>query len=212
VRVVAGKIVSRWVTYWAAIECAAQGDTDPTPSAFAQRAQRESRRRGFDRTKRQAVPGDGAPHIWNPADEHFPDAIQIVDRFQTLSTVGKAIHGTGNPILEPWGKRRCDELDEGRLYELLNALRRHEQARKCVDYILRNRHRMRYPEFHALGLGASSGVVEAGCKVVVETRLKRAGMHWSVRGANAIIDIRCCILGGRFEDFRERRAEKRTAA
>jgi hypothetical protein len=26
-------------------------------------------------------------------------------------------------------------------------------------------------------------------------------MHWSVRGANAIIALRCSILSGRFEDF-----------
>src|SRR5207247_9062160 len=44
----------------------------------------------------------------------------------------------------------------------------------------RNEHRMHYPAFHAQGLCTSSGVVEAGCKVTVGTRLKRAGMHWSL--------------------------------
>ena len=95
------------------------------------------------------------------------------------------------------------------------ALRRHaarcEEARKCADYIQRNEHRMHYPAFHAQGLCTSSGVVEAGCKVTVGTRLKRAGMHWSLRGANAIIALRCCRLSGRFEDFWERRAQKRAA-
>ena len=37
-------------------------------------------------------------------------------------------------------------------------------------------------------------------------RLKRAGMRWTVAGANAIIALRCCLLSGRFEDFWERRA------
>jgi hypothetical protein len=70
---------------------------------------------------------------------------------------------------------------------------------------------MRYPEFHAQGSCTSSGVVEAGCKVTVGTRLKRAGMHGSLRGANAIIALRCCRLSGRFEDFWERRAKGRAA-
>ncbi len=52
----------------------------------------------------------------------------------------------------------------------------------------------------------STGVVEAGCKVAIGTRLKRAGMHWTVAGADAIIALRCCKLSGRFEDFWERRA------
>ena len=56
------------------------------------------------------------------------------------------------------------------------------------------------------GLCISSGVVEAGCKQI-GARLKRAGMRWTVAGANAIIALRCCILSGRFEDFWERRAK-----
>lgn len=46
-----------------------------------------------------------------------------------------------------------------------------------------------------------TGVVEAGCKVVINARLKRAGMHRALRGANAIIALRCSKLSGRFEDF-----------
>ena len=63
---------------------------------------------------------------------------------------------------------------------------------------------MRYPKFEAEGLYTSSGVIEAGCKVVVGTRIKRAGMHWTVRGANSIIS-------DRFQDFREGRSERKTA-
>ncbi|MCY4027401.1 MAG: ISKra4 family transposase, partial [Acidobacteria bacterium] len=81
------------------------------------------------------------------------------------------------------------------------------EARQCIQYIVGNRHRMRYPQFRARGLCVSSGVVEAGCKQI-GARLKRAGMRWTVAGANAILALRCCILSGRFEDFWERRAAK----
>jgi len=45
--------------------------------------------------------------------------------------------------------------------------------------------------------------VEAGCKTVIGARLKRSGMFWTVRGANAIAALRCCRLNGRFEDYWE---------
>ena len=45
-------------------------------------------------------------------------------------------------------------------------------------------------------------------KIVIGTRLKRTGMHWTVNGANAIIALRCSKLSGRFEDFWERRRDR----
>ena len=83
-----------------------------------------------------------------------------------------------------------------------------DAARRCLDYIVRNRRRMRCPRFRARGLCVSSGVVEAGCKRVVGARLKRAGMRWTVAGANAIIALRCCQLSGRYEDYWEQRAAR----
>ena len=60
--------------------------------------------------------------------------------------------------------------------------------------------------FREQGLCVASGVVEAGCKTVIGSRLKRAGMHWTVAGANAVIALRCCKLSGRYEDFWESRS------
>ncbi|MGH7318819.1 MAG: UPF0236 family transposase-like protein, partial [Candidatus Rokuibacteriota bacterium] len=202
------------VTYSAAIESAASKDTDETPSEFAARVEREATRRGFERSARRAVLGDGAKWIWNIATEHFPDAVQIVDRFhakQHVSDVGKAIYGAASDLGREWSTQRHDELDAGDLDTLLQAVRTHasanDEARKCAEYVERNRERMRYPEFRAAGLCTSTGVVEAGCKVAIGTRCKRAGMHWTVVGVDAIIALRCAQLSGRFEDFWERRAE-----
>ena len=201
------------VTYSAAIESAASRDTDESLSEFAQRVEREARRRGFDQAARRAVLGDGAVWIWNMADELFPGAIQIVDLYHAkehVSDVAKAIYGAGSDLAEQWAKLRRDEFDDGKLESLLAALRIHadtnDEARKCLDYVTRNQHRMRYPEFRAQDLCVSTGIVESGCKVCIGTRLKRGGMHWTVAGADAIIALRCCKLRGRFEDFWERRS------
>jgi hypothetical protein len=201
------------VSYSAAIESAATGDTAETLSEFAQRVDREARRRSFDQAQRRVVLGDGAPWIWNLAEELFPGAVQIVDLFHAKShlwDVAKAIYGAGSELGQQWAKQRRDELDDGKIDDVLAALQVHagsnDEARKCLGYVTTNRQRMRYPEFRAQGLCTSTGVVEAGCKTAVGTRLKRAGMHWTVAGANAILALRCCVLSGRFEDFWERRS------
>jgi hypothetical protein len=107
-------------------------------------------------------------------------------------------------------------LKEGRLDEVLAELdthaATHQEARECFSYFDKNRRRMRYAEFRAMGLCVGSGVVEAACKTVVASRFKGAGMHWSVNGANAILALRCSLLSGRFEDFWERRASRSRSA
>jgi hypothetical protein len=207
------------VTYSAAIESAAAPDTGAERSEFAERVLREATRRGFDRAQRRAILGDCAPWIWNIAAELFPSATQIADRYhvkERLCVIAKAIHGPTDSQAKLWAKLRHDELDAENVDAIIQALTEHSQncadARKGIDYFKNNRQRMRYVEFHAQGLCTSTGVVEAGCKVAIGERLKQSGMHWTVRGANAIIALRCARLSGRFEDFWERRSARRTAA
>jgi len=199
------------VTYSAAIESAATADTSPDRSDFAERVRREATRRGFTQASRCVVLGDGSTWIWNTACELFPKATQILDRYHAK----EALHRTAQSIFgatsesSPWATARCTELDDGKLHAIVHALLAHRtscaEATRCVLYIFHNRARMRYPQFRAQGFCTSTGVLEAGCKVAIGTRLKRAGMHWTVHGANAIIALRCCKLSGRYEDFWERR-------
>ena len=176
------------VSYSAAIESAAAADTDEHRSEFAQR-------------------------------DLYPAAEQIGDRFHVkehLSKVAKDLFAGGSQQAKDWTQLRWDELDAGSFDDLLCQVQsyadRSDEARKCAHYLDHNRKRMRYPEFEANGYCTSSGVTEAGCKNVIGTRLKRSGMHWTVRGANAIIALRCCILSGRFQDVWERIVDARKAA
>jgi hypothetical protein len=200
------------ISYSAAIESAAMPDTAETLSQFACRVEREARRRGFDAAERRVVIGDGARWIWNIASELFPEAIQIVDLYHakgTLWDVAKALFGPTSERTEEWAKQRRDELDNGNLAAILRALEPHlttsQEARTCREYLILNQDRLDYPRFRRMGLCTSSGVVEAGCKLAVGTRLKRAGMHWTVAGANAIMALRACRLSGRYDSYWERR-------
>jgi Transposase len=205
------------VSYSSAIESAATPHTAEDRSAFAERVLREASRRRFCKTERMVVVADGAPWIWNIAQDLFPGAIQIVDRFhvkQTLHRTAQSIFGSTCEQAKQWATARCAELDDGKLSAIVRALRPHAacaDAARCRLYIFRNRRRMQYPRFHKQGLCTSSGVLEAGCKVAIGTRLKRSGMHWTLDGANSIIALRCCRLSGRFEDFWERRNDPTAA-
>ena len=109
--------------------------------------------------------------------------------------------------LRRWAKRLLKDKVQNLIEETRQECAGQPQApavEEALHYFVSNVSRMQYGTFRAAGYFIGSGVVEAGCKVAIGTRLKRAGMHWTVRGANAIIALRCCKLSGRFEDFWER--------
>ena len=108
-----------------------------------------------------------------------------------------------------WTKRLEQKLDGAKIESLVKELsflpppipEAAELLRLEADYFARNVPRMRYPEFRRQDLFVGSGVIEAGCKTVIGSRLKRSGMFWTVRGANAILALRCNRLSGKFEDY-----------
>lgn len=185
--------------------------------AFGRRLYAEGVRRGVQRAAHVSVLGDGAVWIWGLAEEHFPGATQIVDLYHArehVAELGKLLYGPGSAAAKPWTAARSEELDAGEVERLLAALGRlrprgeeaQEAVRKAQGYFETNAARMRYGDFRRQGLFIGSGVVEAGCKTIIGFRLKQSGMRWTVRGANAIIALRCAELSGRWEEFWEARS------
>ncbi len=185
--------------------------------AFGRRLYAEAVRRGVQRAALVIVLGDGAPWIWGLAAEHFPGAIQIVDLYHArehLADLGKLLYGPGSTEATRWTAARSEDLDAGEIEQVIVALGRlrprhtegQEAVRKARSYFETNAERMRYARFRRQGLFVGSGVVEAGCKTIIGFRLKQSGMRWTVRGANAIIALRCAELSGRWEEFWEARA------
>lgn len=189
-----------------------------TAEEFGLRLYTEAWRRGCSRALKKVVIGDGAVWIWNLADQHFPGAIQIVDLYharQHLWELSAKLFADDQKARKRWMARCLDRLEGGKIESLVKILREvHPDALDLArilaneaEYFERNAARMRYPDFRAQGLFVGSGVVEAGCKEVIGSRLKRSGMFWTVRGANAILALRCCRLSGRFEDYWESRLD-----
>jgi hypothetical protein len=195
-------------TYTGAVESAEE---------FGRRLYAEAWRRGWSRAQKQVVMGDGAEWIWNLATLHFPDAVHIVDLYharQHLWDLARRLYLNDEGKQKAWMKLHQKRLlDKGKIEKLVGVLRAikssnsevAEKLRTEADYFQRNAERMRYPQFRRQHLFVGSGVIEAGCKTVVASRLKRSGMFWTVRGANAILALRCAYLNGRFEDYWEDR-------
>ena len=195
-------------TYTGAIEGA---------ETFGWRIYKEAKRRGMDCAQEVSVLGDGAPWIWNIADEHFPGANQIVDLYHAREhcwSVGRACFGQDREKLRQWVESRRTELDDGRVEDVIRAIGQVSSLSGCnkevcereIGYFEKNTKRMRYAEFRARGLFVGSGVLEAGCRTVIGQRVKQSGMHWTVQGANSILALRCSIMSNRWEDFWEHRA------
>ncbi len=194
-------------TYTGAIE---------TAEIFGERLYAEALMRGLNHAERVAVLGDGAHWIWNVAALHFPNATHIVDLYHArehLYTLLKLIFPPGE-LYEARCREWCDRLEEGKVEQIIFAaselLPKEENSRKFasteIEYFKTNAERMRYADFRARGLFVGSGVVEAGCKTIIAARMKKSGAKWSVRGANAIIALRCALASSRFEDYWAERA------
>lgn len=197
-------------TYVGAIETAEQ---------FGLRLYTEAWKRGWDRASVRVVMGDGSHWIWNIADQHFHGAIQIVDLYHArehLWDLARKLCPADEAAQKRWLMHKLDWLENGKIEKLAAALLKLADAstnaelvkaiRIEAEYFDNNRDRMRYPEFRKKNLFVGSGVIEAGCKTVIGSRLKQSGMFWTVCGANAIIALRCCSISGKFEGYWEERA------
>lgn len=184
---------------------------------FGWRIYGEAVRRGLRSAERVVTLGDGAEWVKNIADTHFPGATHIIDLYHAkehVSNLCKLLFGNNERRILQYRTRWWTYLDDGKVEKITHQAERKltanqaitKEALKEISYLKKNKERMRYKDYRAEGLFVGSGVVEAGCKSVIGARMKRSGMEWTVRGANAVISLRCMIKSGRFEDYWSERA------
>jgi hypothetical protein len=184
---------------------------------FGWRIYGEAARRGLSKVERVVVLADSAQWIKNLAQMHFPEATLIIDLYharQHVSELCKALFARNEKKIKQQRIRWWTDLDDGKVEKIIRQAQQNlpqdaegkKKAETEIHYLQKNVEYMRYAKFRAQGLFVGSGVVEAGCKALIGQRLKQSGMEWSVRGANAIISLRCILTSGRFEDYWESRA------
>ena len=175
---------------------------------FGWRMYAEALRRGLEQAQTVIVLTDGQRYNRTITQTHFPGAVHIVDlfhAFEHLTLIAQILWGPEAESPKAWRNL----LEAGQIKRLVSQagkkLPSSPKAKKSLSkelgYFENNASCMCYAEYRERNFFVGSGVVEAGCRTVIGERLKQSGMRWSVRGANAIIALRCCILSGRFEDF-----------
>ena len=165
--------------------------------------------------------GDGAEWIWNLVQEHYPEAVQIVDWFHASEYIAPVAHTAfSDPDQrEDWIKQVRTDLWEGRLDAVQDAFggfvdhkQAGETAKKAFTYFTNNRHRMDYPSYRAKGYQIGSGTVESGCKQIVTQRLKIAGAIWDLDNAVQTAKARAALLSNQWSILRSRREHLSRAA
>lgn len=184
--------------------------------SFGWRLWQEAVRRGVLSSDEVVVLGDGAHWIWNIAERHFPQAIQIVDWYHASEYVwqaASAIWGEANPERTSWAHCQLDALWQGKVAEVLLELEQWRASGEAVEaalsYYSEHQARMDYANYRARGLQIGSGSVESACKQLVSARLKQAGMIWDAAGAEAVAMVRAWLKSERWEEAIALRSPRR---
>lgn len=177
---------------------------------FGALIKQEASLRGMAYARKVVVLGDGAVWIWEVARIYFPGVIEILDlyhAFEHVTELSQLLYPTEKDakrkaaLWKTWLKK--DKVDQ-----LIRVARvaasvsgNQEEVLKAIQYFQTNRDRMLYASFKKHGYFVGSGVIEAGCKMVVGQRTKQSGMFWHVVGAQNVLSVRCAILGRLYDNF-----------
>jgi len=176
----------------------------------------ETQRRGTERAETVCAVSDGAEWIQGFIDVQRHDAVRILDFSHAagyVAQVGQAVLGEGTAEFKVWLATTLHELKHDSPDQVLQTLRdmQHELeggaasaetldgVRAAVNYLDKRRPQMDYARFQAAGYPIGSGSVESGNKVVVEARLKGAGMHWARPHVNPMVALRDLLCSERWE-------------
>jgi hypothetical protein len=180
---------------------------------FGRVATVETHRRGVETAETVIGVVDGAAWCQSFLDLHRPDCVRILDfphAVEHLSAAAQASFGPGTAETSAWLAPQIHTLKTGAPEHVLDALRGlpveaaavAESAGpvrdETVSYLDKRREQIRYAEFVALGYPIGSGMVESANKLVVEQRLKGAGMHWARDHVNPLLALRTVACSDRW--------------
>ena len=138
------------------------------------------------------------PRLWEAAYLFHPEASAEAAQFVRERLLG-ILGGKAGYVVG--GLRQM-----GTKHRLRGSKRRNLQT--ICNYLSSNLSRMRYDEYLAEGYPIASGVIEGACRHVVKDRMERAGMRWTVEGAQAMLDLRTTYINGHWEHFQNYRVEQ----
>jgi len=156
-------------------------------------------RGGYGRFKKSVILSDGATWIRNMAEEIFPDAQQILDFYhlcENVNTYAKHLFNLDESKYKPWAKNICDCLRTSQYRHVLYELEsyKNKKLKGCpvnlYGYISNNINNIDYVTYEKNGYFIGSGAIESGNKIILQDRLKRAGMRWNTTTAQAMLTLK----------------------
>jgi hypothetical protein len=175
------------------------------PQPFGEKLFAEARRRNWLQVRHRQVVGDGAPWIWNLAEEYFAGSQQTVDWYhakQHLFAACYTLHAEGTPQAQRWMNQYSERLYLGHAHQIAQTLRTAAEQQPAAEaqagYFETNHHRMHYMALREEGWVIGSGMIESGAKQF-KSRFAGPGMRWSRDGAERLLPIRAAILGKQFD-------------
>jgi hypothetical protein len=166
-------------------------------------------RGGYGQYKNTVLISDGATWIRNMTAEIFPDAQQILDFYHLCENVNEyARHflKADEAKAKTWAKYVCDKLRKSQSSAVLAELESHPSKKphgctvNLYGYIANNINNIDYVKYEKKGLFIGSGAIESGNKIVLQDRLKRAGMRWNTSSAQAMLTLRAKYESGLWHD------------
>lgn len=180
---------------------------------FERYALGELHHRGLERAKTVVAVNDGAEWIQSFIDYHSPQAVRIIDFAHALGYIadaGKAIWGEGSDAFKSWFERMAHQLKHKPPKRTLADLRllqpkakTDEQAAvldRAIHYLQTRLEMIDYPFFQDRGYPIGSGCVESGHKLVVQRRLKGAGMRWAEHHVDPMLALRDLVCNHRWQE------------
>jgi hypothetical protein len=182
-----------------------------TAETFTDLAEVEMRRRKVVQAQQVCAVSDGAEWLQSFFDVHRADAVRILDfphAAEHLSDLLEAAERAGLPIAAGTFTRCLHVLKHRGPSALLRLARRlppeiaqREGIREHLGYFNKREPMMQYPHFQQQGWPIGSGMVESANKLVVQTRLKGAGMRWQRCNVNPMLALRNAVCNERWSEM-----------
>lgn len=160
-------------------------------------------RAGYGKVEQVVIIADGATWIRNMCEEIFPEATQILDLFhlkENIYTYAKYKYNQDAKKYTPWAEMIIAKIETGKVDEALKEIPTEAKLPTGIvnlrTYIENNREKINYADYRKRGLFVGSGAIESANKIILQRRLKQAGMRWSVPGAQALLTLRSKVESG----------------
>ena len=178
-------------------------------ASFEEAALVETQRRGLERAIAVCAVQDGAEWLQGMVDYHRADAVRILDfahAAEYVNEIGQAVQAAGGRLPAAWLKGVLHRLKHQGPQRVLKHLAwlvaryPNPTIQEKLTYLQKREAHMQYPTYQEAGWPIGSGSVESANKMVVEARLKGAGMRWGRHNVNPMLVLRNAVCNRRWHE------------